>query len=73
MPYLPAPGDEFDIRRECTREWEGHNSCFTYGNRLNNRSEPKMRPADAIATQIPGASSSPGSGGSTFQPETIEA
>lgn len=73
MPFVPAVDDEFDIRRDCTREWEGHNSCDTYDNRLNFRGEPKMRPADAIATQIPGASSSPGSGGSTFQPETIEA
>lgn len=69
MPYIPTAGDEFDIRRDCTREWEGHNSCETYANRPNFRGEPKMRPADAIATQIPGASSGPGSGGTTFQPD----
>lgn len=69
MPYVPEVGDEFDIRRDCSREWEGHNSCETYANRMNFRGEPKMRPADAIATQIPGASSSPGRGGTTFQPQ----
>lgn len=72
MPYVPDVADEFDIRRDCTREWEGHNSCDTYDNRLNFRGEPKMRPADAIATQIPGASSSPGRGGTTFQPQFDE-
>ena len=71
MPYIPTAGDEFSIRRDCTREWEGHNSCDTYANRLFFRGEPKMRPADAIATQIPGASSGPGRGGSTFVPETV--
>ena len=72
MPFVPEVGDLFDIRRDCTREWEGHNSCETYDNRLNFRAEPKMRPADALATQIPGASASPGSGGTTQQPEFSE-
>lgn len=69
MPYIPESGDEFDIRRDCSREWEGHNSCETYANRLSFRGEPKMRPADALATQIPGASSSSGQGGTEYQPE----
>lgn len=73
MPYVPDVADEFDIRRDCTREWEGHNSCDTYANRLNIRAEPKMRPADALATQIPGASSGPGDGGTTFVPEVAPA
>lgn len=73
MPYVPDVADEFDIRRDCSREWEGHNSCDTYANRLNFRGEPKMRPGDAVATQIPGASSSPGQGGTSFVPEVAEA
>lgn len=73
MPYIPQVGDTFSIRRDCTREWEGHNSCQTYGNRPWFRGEPKMRPADAIATQIPGASSGPGSGGTSYVPEEAEA
>jgi uncharacterized phage protein (TIGR02218 family) len=73
MPYLPVAGHQFTIRRECSREWSGHNSCQTFANRANFRGEPKMRPADAAATQIPGANASPGSGGATFVPEVSEA
>jgi uncharacterized phage protein (TIGR02218 family) len=61
--YPVSTGDTFRIRRDCTREWEGHNSCNTYGNRLNYRAEPKMRPADAAATQVPGARVGAGRGG----------
>lgn len=67
-PYPIQPTDTFDIRRDCTREWEGHNSCETYGNRLWFRGEPKIKPADAIGAQVPGAQVGPGSGGATFQP-----
>lgn len=70
-PYLPTVADQFRIRRECSREWSGHNSCQTFANRANFRGEPKMRPADAAGTQIPGANVSPGSGGATFVPEVI--
>jgi uncharacterized phage protein (TIGR02218 family) len=62
LPYPMVNGVTFDIRRDCTREWSGHNSCETYGNRLWFRGEPKMRPADALATQIPGARVGPGQG-----------
>lgn len=70
--YPITAGDEFNIRRDCTREWEGHNSCQTYGNRIHFRGEPKIRPADALATQIPGAQASPGSGGATYVPDPTE-
>jgi uncharacterized phage protein (TIGR02218 family) len=62
LPYPMAEDDTFDIRRECSREWEGHNSCLTFDNREWFRGEPKMRPADALATQIPGARVGPGQG-----------
>lgn len=49
-------GDDLQIRRDCTRQWEGHNSCQTYNNRLNFRGEPWRPVADSGALQIPGAS-----------------
>lgn len=67
--YPISEDDEGDIRRDCTREWEGHNSCQTYDNRINFRAEPKIRPADVLATQIPGAQSSPGQGGAEYVPD----
>ena len=72
-PYPISPTDEGDVRRDCTREWDGHNSCDTFANRLWFRGEPKMRPADAMATQIPGAQSGPGAGGESYVPEPEEA
>ena len=71
--YPITAGDDGDVRRDCTRNWSGQNSCDTFSNRPNFRGEPKMRPADALATQIPGAQASPGNGGETFVPETAEA
>lgn len=74
LPYPVQAADEFNIRRDCTRNWSGHNSCETYGNRPNYRGEPKIAPADAMGVSVPGASVSPGSGGESFQPdETAEA
>lgn len=74
MPYPVQNGDTFNIRRDCTRNWSGHNSCDTYANRANFRGEPKIKPGDAFSAQAPGASVSPGSGGQTYQPdETAEA
>lgn len=71
--YPISPGDTFDIRRDCTREWEGHNSCETYGNRLNYRGEPKTRPAEIASVLVQGTDVPPGAGGETFQPtETLE-
>lgn len=68
MPFPVQTGDTFDIRRDCTREWEGHNSCETYANRENFRGEPKIKPADASGAQVPGAQVGPGSGGASFEP-----
>lgn len=68
-PYPISAADEFDIRRDCSRAWSGHNSCETYDNRENFRGEPKIKPADAMSANVPGASVSPGSGGQTYQPD----
>lgn len=62
-PYPISATDEFNIRRDCSREWSGHNSCETYGNRLWFRGEPKIKPADQASVLIPGTSVGPGSGG----------
>lgn len=50
------PGDEFDIRPDCTRLWTGHNSCETYDNRPNYRGEPFRPVSESEALQAPGAS-----------------
>lgn len=68
-PHPISAADEFDIRRDCTRAWSGHNSCDTYSNRPNYRGEPKIKPADVLANSIPGAGVGAGSGGETFQPD----
>lgn len=72
MPYPVQVGDTFNIRRDCTRSWSGHNSCETYNNRANYRGEPNIKPADALAAQTPGSQVSPGSGGSTYQPDPTQ-
>lgn len=69
-PYAVAPAHQFNLRRDCSREWSGHNSCSTYNNRLNFRGEPKIKSADALSVQVPGASVGPGAGGETIVPET---
>jgi hypothetical protein len=56
-------GDVFRIRRDCTREWSGHNSCETFANREWFRGEPKIRPAEAMNALVPGAGVGPGMGG----------
>lgn len=53
--YPVQEGDSFRLRRDCTRNWAGHNSCETFGNRLNYRGEPKIRPAEAVKARAPGA------------------
>jgi uncharacterized phage protein (TIGR02218 family) len=72
LPYPIENGVTFDIRRDCTREWEGHNSCETYGNRAWYRGEPKIVAGDAMGVQVPGAALSPGSGGATTVPDSLE-
>jgi uncharacterized phage protein (TIGR02218 family) len=58
-----AEDDELEIRRDCTRQWAGHNSCETYENRLNYRGEPMRPVADSTGLMLPGAGSSGGGGG----------
>lgn len=53
-------GDELDIRRDCTRQWSGHNSCETYNNRPNYRGEPFRPVADSAGLMLPGAGSTGG-------------
>lgn len=57
-------GDEFAIRPDCTRLWEGHNSCGPekYNNRLNYRGEPKRPVSESEQLQAPGAGSPTPSG-----------
>lgn len=52
------------IRPDCTRLWEGPNSCETYNNRPRFRGEPKRRVADTSNLMSPGAGST-GSGRET--------
>lgn len=51
-------GDTFDIRRDCTRQWSGHNSCETYSNRPWFRGEPFIPISDTVGLLVPGASAS---------------
>lgn len=53
-----ADTDSGEIRRDCSRQWSGHNSCETYNNRLNYRGEPHRPVADSANLMIPGAGSS---------------
>lgn len=72
MPYPVSVADTFRIRRECAREWEGHNSCETFSNRPWFRGEPKIHVGDGASALIPGAGTSPGSGGATTVPDSLE-
>lgn len=53
--YPIQVGDTFDIRRDCTRKWSGHNSCETYNNRLWFRGEPFIPIAETVGLLVPGA------------------
>jgi uncharacterized phage protein (TIGR02218 family) len=59
-------GDTGRIRIDCTRQWEGHNSCETHDNRPNYRGEPFRPVADTANLMAPGAGST-GGGGTTDQ------
>lgn len=62
-------GDELEYRPDCTRLWEGPNSCLTYNNRANFRGEPKRPVSETEQLMAPGAGSS---GGANVAPlETI--
>ncbi|MGQ4661354.1 baseplate hub domain-containing protein [Lysobacter sp. F6437] len=50
-------GDTFEIRRDCTKAWAGHNSCETFNNRPKFRGEPFIPVSDVTGLSIPGASS----------------
>ena len=56
MPNPIAVADTGRIRRDCSREWTGHNSCETYwgtSKGLHFRGEPHLQPGDPV--QVPGA------------------
>lgn len=56
LPYPFAPGDTGRLRRECSRAWEGHNSCETYHGTLRGlrfRGEPFIPVGDPV--MAPGA------------------
>jgi len=56
VPKPIAVNDTGRIRRDCTREWTGHNSCETYWGTdkgLHIRAEPHLQPGDPV--QVPGA------------------
>lgn len=40
-------GDTFRVRRDCTKQYSGHNSCDTYSNRPYFRGEPYIPDSDA--------------------------
>ncbi len=46
-------GDKGRPKRDCTRQWEGHNSCETYANRQWFRGEPFIPVSDTIALTTP--------------------
>lgn len=46
-------GDTFQIRRDCTRQWEGHNSCQTYNNRQWFRGEPFIPVSNTVPLSTP--------------------
>lgn len=46
-------GDKGRPKRDCTRQWEGHNSCDTYSNRPWFRGEPFIPVSDTIALTTP--------------------
>lgn len=57
-PHPIAAGDEFDIRRDCTRHKEGHNGCKTYHGadwNLHFRGEPAQPVGDTSQIFTPGA------------------
>lgn len=47
-------GDTGRIRRDCTKRWEGHNSCETYANRQWFRGQPNIPDTDSNNINVPG-------------------
>ena len=66
-------GDTGRIRRECTRKWDGHNSCFTYFGTLRGKhhnGEPFINVGDTKTNNVPGVNSTV-STGSTGESTTL--
>jgi len=59
------------IRPDCTRLWEGPNSCETYNNRPNFRGEPKRPVSETDKTMSPGAGSSGGGRGTITETDPL--
>lgn len=47
-------GDEGRIRRDCTHQWSGHNSCQTYNNREWFRGQPFIPIGNGLVLNVPG-------------------
>lgn len=59
-PNPISDDDQFEVRRDCSRAWEGHNSCQTFWGVDRNkhyRGEPHMPVGDGARLLTPGASS----------------
>lgn len=60
LPHAAQIGDEGQIRRDCTRNWSGHNSCdtfFTTTKGAHFRGEPNIPIGDTMANTTPGVNS----------------
>ena len=59
-------GDTFQIRRQCTKRWTGHNSCDTYwaaDKPLHFRAEPHLPVGQSSSLSVPGVGVPTGVGG----------
>ena len=59
-------GDTYRIRRHCTKQWTGHNSCETFwgsDKAKHFRGEPHIPVGDAATLNAPGAGLARGTGG----------
>jgi len=59
-------GDSGQIRRDCTRKWEGHNSCQTYWGAQRGRhfnGENFINIGDTTANSVPGVNATVSTGG----------
>lgn len=60
LPHAAQIGDEGQIRRDCTRNWSGHNSCDTFfGDQkgAHHNGEPNIPIGDTMANSTPGVNS----------------
>lgn len=68
-------GDTGRIRRDCTRKWDGHNSCNTYWGALKGKhfnGEPFINIGDTGANSVPGVNSTVSTGGTGESTGAIE-